>query len=36
MNKEKLMKLVKICERAEREYPTITKWYGKRVSRLMD
>ena len=36
MNKERFIKLVAICERAEREYPTITKWYGERVSRLMD
>ena len=36
MNKERFIKLISICERAEREYPTITKWYGERVSRMMD
>ena len=36
MNKERFIKLVAICERAEREYPMISKWCGSRASRLMD
>lgn len=36
MVNERFMKLVKICERAERDYPTMSKLLGNRASRLID
>ena len=36
MNKERFMKLVKICERAEKEMPTVTEMFGDRMNRMMD
>ncbi len=36
MNKERFLKLVKICERAENKAPIVTKLYGDRMSRIMD
>lgn len=36
INKERFVKLVKICERAEAKYGNHVNTYGKRVSRLMD
>ena len=36
MTKESFMKMVKICERAEKEFPTVTNLLGNRPSRMMD
>ena len=36
MNKERFIKLVAICERAERDYGELVNRFGARVSRMMD